>query len=83
MFHQTPEITDINPNFGPKIGGTLVTLSGKHLDAGGSRTVILGDRICPVERLLCQVMKFTVLTVTSHGLEILWDVSTTFLTTAF
>ncbi|XP_077054260.1 macrophage-stimulating protein receptor isoform X2 [Siphateles boraxobius] len=47
----TPEITDINPDFGPKIGGTLVTLSGKHLDAGGSRTVFLGDRICPVESI--------------------------------
>ncbi|KAK2889442.1 hypothetical protein Q8A67_014817 [Cirrhinus molitorella] len=45
----TPEITDISPGFGPKIGGTLITLSGKHLDAGGSRTVSLGDRICPVE----------------------------------
>ncbi|XP_048054741.1 macrophage-stimulating protein receptor isoform X1 [Megalobrama amblycephala] len=44
-----PEITDINPSFGPKFGGILVTLSGKHLDAGGSRTVSLGDRICPVE----------------------------------
>ncbi|KAK7155634.1 hypothetical protein R3I93_010318 [Phoxinus phoxinus] len=47
----TPEITDINPNFGPKIGGTLVTLSGKHLDAGGNRTVSLGGRICPVESI--------------------------------
>ncbi|XP_042614643.1 macrophage-stimulating protein receptor-like isoform X2 [Cyprinus carpio] len=45
----TPEITDISPSFGPKIGGTLITLSGKHLDAGGSRTVSLGDRICPFE----------------------------------
>ncbi|XP_067316269.1 macrophage-stimulating protein receptor isoform X2 [Pseudorasbora parva] len=47
----TPEITDINPSFGPKIGGTLVTLSGKHLNAGGSRTVSFGDRICPVESI--------------------------------
>lgn len=45
----TPEITDISPSFGPKIGGTLITLSGKHLDAGGSRTISLGDRNCPVE----------------------------------
>uniref|UniRef100_A0A673FPP7 receptor protein-tyrosine kinase n=1 Tax=Sinocyclocheilus rhinocerous TaxID=307959 RepID=A0A673FPP7_9TELE len=35
----TPEITDISPGLGPKIGGTLITLSGKYLDAGGSRTV--------------------------------------------
>ncbi|XP_051568448.1 macrophage-stimulating protein receptor-like isoform X1 [Myxocyprinus asiaticus] len=46
-----PEITDISPDYGPKIGGTLITLSGKHLDAGGSRTVKLGDRICPVESI--------------------------------
>ncbi|XP_016301616.1 macrophage-stimulating protein receptor-like isoform X1 [Sinocyclocheilus anshuiensis] len=45
----TPEITDISPGFGPKIGGTLITLSGKHLDAGGSRMVSLGDKICPVK----------------------------------
>uniref|UniRef100_A0A8C1EKZ8 receptor protein-tyrosine kinase n=1 Tax=Cyprinus carpio carpio TaxID=630221 RepID=A0A8C1EKZ8_CYPCA len=47
----TPEITDISPGLGPKIGGTLITLSGKYLDAGGSIMVSLGDRICPVERL--------------------------------
>lgn len=45
----TPEITDISPDYGPKFGGTLVTLSGKHLDAGVDRTVRLGDRICLVE----------------------------------
>ncbi|XP_016314091.1 macrophage-stimulating protein receptor-like isoform X2 [Sinocyclocheilus anshuiensis] len=47
----TPEITDISPGLGPKIGGTLITLSGKYLDAGGSRTVSLGDRICPVQSI--------------------------------
>ncbi|XP_051986945.1 macrophage-stimulating protein receptor [Xyrauchen texanus] len=45
----TPEITDISPEYGPQIGGTLITLAGKYLDAGKSRTVNLGDRICPVE----------------------------------
>ncbi|TRY99778.1 hypothetical protein DNTS_033945 [Danionella cerebrum] len=47
----TPEVTDINPSFGPKSGGTLITLLGKNLDAGGSRSVILGDRNCPVESI--------------------------------
>uniref|UniRef100_A0A8C1G7V5 receptor protein-tyrosine kinase n=1 Tax=Cyprinus carpio TaxID=7962 RepID=A0A8C1G7V5_CYPCA len=47
----TPEITDISPGLGPKIGGTLITLSGKYLDAGGSIMVSLGDRICPVESI--------------------------------
>ncbi|RXN03813.1 macrophage-stimulating receptor-like isoform X1 [Labeo rohita] len=49
ISYQTPEITDISPSLGPKIGGTLITLSGKHLDAGGIRTVHLGNRTCPVE----------------------------------
>nr|XP_055069772.1 macrophage-stimulating protein receptor isoform X2 [Misgurnus anguillicaudatus] len=45
----TPEITDISPDYGPQIGGTLITLSGKHLDAGADRTVRLGGIICPVQ----------------------------------
>ncbi|XP_053539574.1 macrophage-stimulating protein receptor isoform X2 [Ictalurus punctatus] len=45
----TPVVTDISPNFGPKIGGTRITLLGKHLDAGQTRTVFMGDKSCPVE----------------------------------
>ncbi|KAF7711424.1 hypothetical protein HF521_000435 [Silurus meridionalis] len=44
-----PVLMDISPNFGPKIGGTRITLSGKHLDAGQTRTVRIGDKNCPVE----------------------------------
>lgn len=49
---KTPVVTDISPNFGPKIGGTRITLSGKHLDAGQTRTVQMGDKIYNVERFL-------------------------------
>lgn len=45
-----PVVTDISPNYGPKIGGTRITLSGKYLDAGQTRTVHMGDKICCVER---------------------------------
>uniref|UniRef100_A0A671NUD8 receptor protein-tyrosine kinase n=1 Tax=Sinocyclocheilus anshuiensis TaxID=1608454 RepID=A0A671NUD8_9TELE len=72
----TPEITDISPGLGPKIGGTLITLSGKYLDAGGSRTVSLGDRICPVQRLLCQVSEIHCLRVISQDVKVLIDEST-------
>ncbi|XP_026856488.2 macrophage-stimulating protein receptor [Electrophorus electricus] len=46
-----PVITEISPDYGPKVGGTLITLSGKHLDAGTTRAVLLGDQVCPVERV--------------------------------
>ncbi|XP_076870132.1 macrophage-stimulating protein receptor isoform X2 [Brachyhypopomus gauderio] len=47
----TPVITDIRPDYGPVVGGSLITLSGRHLDAGLSRAVRLGDQVCPIERV--------------------------------
>ena len=41
-----PEINGISPSFGPKSGGTLVQIYGKHLDAGWNASVALGFRIC-------------------------------------
>ncbi|KAK2857771.1 hypothetical protein Q7C36_005690 [Tachysurus vachellii] len=45
----TPVVTDISPNFGPKIGGTRITLTGKYLDSGQTRTVRMGEKISNVE----------------------------------
>ncbi|XP_030632191.1 macrophage-stimulating protein receptor [Chanos chanos] len=44
-----PSVTGISPDYGPKIGGTRVTISGTHLNAGGNRTVTLGKQPCRIE----------------------------------
>uniref|UniRef100_A0A3B4GCW9 Macrophage stimulating 1 receptor n=1 Tax=Pundamilia nyererei TaxID=303518 RepID=A0A3B4GCW9_9CICH len=38
---KVPNITEIQPNYGPRVGGTLITVSGPHLDAGKTRRVTL------------------------------------------
>lgn len=42
-----PEITDISPSCGPLTGGTLLTVRGRHLDAGRLVTIVMtvGDGI--------------------------------------
>ncbi|KAF3855839.1 hypothetical protein F7725_016562, partial [Dissostichus mawsoni] len=47
----TPNITDIQPNYGPRVGGTLITVTGPHLDAGKTRRVTLNDVPCPIKRV--------------------------------
>ncbi|XP_077459073.1 macrophage-stimulating protein receptor isoform X3 [Stigmatopora argus] len=44
-----PNITEIQPNYGPLIGGTLITVTGAHLDAGRTRKVTLNDVPCPIQ----------------------------------
>ncbi|KAM6980712.1 macrophage-stimulating protein receptor [Aplochiton taeniatus] len=44
-----PNITKVNPAYGPRIGGTLVTLSGNHLNSGKNQFVTLGDRDCVIQ----------------------------------
>ncbi|XP_024126276.1 macrophage-stimulating protein receptor [Oryzias melastigma] len=46
-----PNITKIKPNYGPRIGGTLITVTGPHLDAGKTRKVTLNDVPCPIQRV--------------------------------
>uniref|UniRef100_A0A8D3C4P2 receptor protein-tyrosine kinase n=1 Tax=Scophthalmus maximus TaxID=52904 RepID=A0A8D3C4P2_SCOMX len=45
-----PNITEIQPNYGPRVGGTLITVTGPHLDAGKTRRVTLNDVPCPIKR---------------------------------
>lgn len=47
---QIPNITEIQPNYGPRAGGTLITVTGPHLDAGKTRKVTLNDMPCPIKR---------------------------------
>uniref|UniRef100_A0A3B4B939 Sema domain-containing protein n=1 Tax=Periophthalmus magnuspinnatus TaxID=409849 RepID=A0A3B4B939_9GOBI len=49
-FTFMPNITEIQPNYGPLVGGTLVTITGPHLDAGRTRKVTLNDVHCPIKR---------------------------------
>lgn len=46
-----PNITEIQPNYGPLVGGTLVTITGPHLDAGRTRKVTLNDVQCSIKRI--------------------------------
>ena len=41
-----PIITGIVPKFGPKSGGTNVTIMGKNLDAGSTRKIFIGSSVC-------------------------------------
>ncbi|XP_046881044.1 macrophage-stimulating protein receptor [Hypomesus transpacificus] len=41
-----PTIIDLKPDYGPQLGGTLVTVSGHHLNAGNIQTVMIGGRKC-------------------------------------
>ncbi|XP_069484032.1 hepatocyte growth factor receptor [Ambystoma mexicanum] len=45
-----PVITSVAPRFGPKSGGTLLTLTGNHLDSGQSREVSIGANKCAIKR---------------------------------
>ncbi|KAM9536780.1 macrophage-stimulating protein receptor-like isoform 1-T1 [Salvelinus alpinus] len=44
-----PSITAITPDYGPQIGGTMVTVTGHHLNAGMIKTVSIGDQDCPIK----------------------------------
>ena len=42
------QIFSIEPLFGPKFGGTYVSIRGVHLDTGGERCVLIGERYCKI-----------------------------------
>ncbi|KAK0135916.1 Macrophage-stimulating protein receptor [Merluccius polli] len=44
-----PSITEVRPDYGPKIGGTMITLIGSHLNSGTQRSVYFGEINCPFE----------------------------------
>ncbi|KAG9332705.1 hypothetical protein JZ751_014804 [Albula glossodonta] len=46
ISHQTPSFNKVHPEKGPVSGGTRLTVSGKHLDAGSAVTVFLGQGEC-------------------------------------
>ncbi|KAF5904277.1 macrophage-stimulating protein receptor-like isoform X1, partial [Clarias magur] len=74
----TPVVIDISPIIGPMTGGTRITLTGKHLDAGQTRTVRMGEKICPVESTSNNGTWSSVVFV-SQGVEDLKEVNVTLL----
>lgn len=47
---QNPIITSISPTYGPKSGGTLLTVAGKYLNSGKSRKIFVGEKPCILKR---------------------------------
>lgn len=47
---QEPIITEIFPDFGPKSGGTMLTIRGDYLDSGTLRQVSIGNAPCQLQR---------------------------------
>uniref|UniRef100_A0A667WYS1 receptor protein-tyrosine kinase n=1 Tax=Myripristis murdjan TaxID=586833 RepID=A0A667WYS1_9TELE len=46
-----PTITEIRPDHGPKFGGTLVTLTGRHLNSGIRRNVFIDGKDCLIQSI--------------------------------
>ncbi|KAJ8370521.1 hypothetical protein SKAU_G00105490 [Synaphobranchus kaupii] len=44
-----PNITEVTPDYGPITGGTLITVTGQHLNAGNSRRVTLDEDPCEIK----------------------------------
>lgn len=47
---QDPVISEIFPTFGPKSGGTMLTIRGASLDTGIRREVTVGKAACKIQR---------------------------------
>lgn len=43
-------LTDVKPVFGPRAGGTRLTLEGEGLSLGTSQAVLVNGTECPLER---------------------------------
>ncbi|XP_035376334.1 macrophage-stimulating protein receptor [Electrophorus electricus] len=46
-----PNISEVQPDYGPVNGGTLVTITGPYLHSGRNRKVTLDGEDCPVQRV--------------------------------
>lgn len=46
VYRQTPSFSRVQPDKGPVSGGTRLTISGRHLDAGSAVTVFLAQETC-------------------------------------
>ncbi|GAA6070730.1 hepatocyte growth factor receptor isoform X1, partial [Tachysurus ichikawai] len=51
-----PDIKEIIPEFGPKSGGTTLTIKGSYLNSGSSRKVTIGSGTCVVQNLSANML---------------------------
>ncbi|XP_027782171.1 hepatocyte growth factor receptor [Marmota flaviventris] len=52
-----PIITSISPSYGPKAGGTLLTLTGKYLNSGNSRHISIGGKTCTLKSVSNSILE--------------------------
>ncbi|MBZ3873160.1 Hepatocyte growth factor receptor [Sciurus carolinensis] len=52
-----PVITRISPSYGPKAGGTLLTLTGKYLNSGNSRHISIGGKTCTLKSVSNSILE--------------------------
>ncbi|XP_045419957.1 hepatocyte growth factor receptor isoform X3 [Lemur catta] len=52
-----PVITSISPSYGPKAGGTLLTLAGKYLNSGNSRHISIGGKTCTLKSVSNSILE--------------------------
>ncbi|XP_062838473.1 hepatocyte growth factor receptor isoform X2 [Anolis carolinensis] len=52
-----PVIRSISPTYGPRYGGTLLTLTGEYLSSGNSREVYVGRKQCSIIRVSDHVIE--------------------------
>uniref|UniRef100_A0A673ITU9 Hepatocyte growth factor receptor n=1 Tax=Sinocyclocheilus rhinocerous TaxID=307959 RepID=A0A673ITU9_9TELE len=50
-FKANPVITEIFPEFGPKSGGTMLTIMGSFLDSGNMQLVTVGNATCVLQSI--------------------------------
>ncbi|KAL7843711.1 hypothetical protein AOLI_G00252230 [Acnodon oligacanthus] len=46
-----PNITEVQPDYGPVNGGTRITITGPYLHSGRNRKVTLDGESCPIQRV--------------------------------
>ncbi|XP_051886306.1 hepatocyte growth factor receptor isoform X2 [Pristis pectinata] len=46
-----PAITRISPHHGSKSGGTILTITGKYLNSGSRREVLIGGKVCDLKSI--------------------------------
>lgn len=67
---QDPVITSISPSYGPKAGGTLLTLTGKYLNSGNSRHISIGGKTCTLKRcykfIFCSICQVVLISIPSN-----------------
>ncbi|KAG9332659.1 hypothetical protein JZ751_014757 [Albula glossodonta] len=68
-----PQILTVTPDYGPKIGGTLITVTGHHLNSGNNRRVTLDDEQCAIRNVSDGAGNVSTIVFVSNRVEKLKD----------